>query len=138
MPLLAAISIPAGGRQTVGSTDVNAYLREITGQDFTAKDFRTWAGTVLAARALREIGPFTTQTQVRRNVTQAIKQVAAQLGNTVAICRKSYVHPAIVQSYLKGTLLVELEQFSDLPPQEGLHPEEAQVMVWFQSVVRSP
>lgn len=124
--------------QTLDSGDVNAYLREISGQDFTAKDFRTWAGTVLAVQALAAIGPFSTQAQARRNVSQAIKQVAQQLGNTPAICRKSYVYPAVIETYLKGALLSALEQVADLPPQDGLRPEEAQVMAWMQQQAKTP
>src|SRR5690606_32175282 len=82
----------AGQRRDVKSDDVNAYLKEITGQDFTAKDFRTWAGTVLAARALREFEQFDSATQAKRNVVQAIETVARRLGNTRAVCRKCYIH----------------------------------------------
>jgi DNA topoisomerase-1 len=88
----------------IGSTDVNDYLRSLTGQDFTAKDFRTWAGTVLAAQALQEIGSFTTQKQAKSNVVRAVESVAKALGNTKAVCRKCYIHPAILQSYLDGQL----------------------------------
>ncbi len=87
------------GVRKVRSTDVNDYLREISGADFTAKEFRTWAGTVLAARALNEIGPAETRTDFRRRVSEGVRRVAAQLGNTPAVCRGSYIHPAIIEAY---------------------------------------
>lgn len=96
-----------GEIRTIGSEDVNEYLRDITGDNFTAKDFRTWGGTVFAARTLMQMGPFDSQTQAKKNITQAIKQVAQHLGNKPAICRKYYVHPAIIEAYLEGTLIRE-------------------------------
>jgi DNA topoisomerase I len=92
-----------GTRRKVDSGDVNAYLKEITGQDFTAKDFRTWAGTVLACVALREMTA-ETKAAMSKNVIQAIDAVAGLLGNTRAVCRKSYIHPGIIDSYADGTL----------------------------------
>jgi DNA topoisomerase-1 len=89
-------------RQTISSDDVNAYLREITGRDITAKDFRTWAGTMLAARELRALGPAPTQRQARQNILQAVDIVAERLGNTRAVCRKYYIHPALQEAYLRG------------------------------------
>jgi DNA topoisomerase-1 len=86
----------------VTSDDVNAYIRDISGGDFTAKDFRTWAGTVLAYRALAELQPPTNEREGRRNVVEAIRQVAGQLGNTAAVCRQSYVHPGVLEAYLEG------------------------------------
>jgi DNA topoisomerase I len=97
-----------GAVQDVQSGDVNDYLRSLTGQDFTAKDFRTWAGTVLAAWALAELRVFGSATQARKNIVQAIERVAARLGNTTAVCRKCYVHPAVIDSYLDGTLVEAL------------------------------
>jgi DNA topoisomerase I len=88
-----------GEVREVTSQDVNDYLREITGEDFTAKDFRTWAGTVLAAVAMSEQGTFETKKQAKANIKTAICAVAELLGNTPAICRKCYVHPAIVEAY---------------------------------------
>ena len=93
-----------GERHTVSSQDVNDYLRETTGEDFTAKDFRTWAGTVLAATALRELEGFESATEAKRNVVAAIDRVAKRLGNTRSVCRRAYVHPAVVESYLDGSL----------------------------------
>ena len=92
----------SGQRQTIGSDDVNTYLREISGDDFTAKDFRTWAGTVLAAQALARLARFKSQTEAKRNVMQAIACVARRLGNTKAVCRKAYIHPAIFAAYMDG------------------------------------
>jgi DNA topoisomerase-1 len=94
----------SGRRQAVVSADVNAYLRDAAGQAFSAKDFRTWAGTLLATRALAELGAFRTVAEAKRNVVRAIESVASCLGNTKAVCRKSYVHPAIVDAYLEGAL----------------------------------
>lgn len=107
-----------GSRQTISSEDVNAYLQEITGEEFTAKDFRTWAGTVVAAQALTELGAFTSQTIAKKNITQAIKQAASQLGNRPATCRKYYVHPAIIDAYLDGSLLPTMEQQKELEIEE--------------------
>ena len=94
----------AGEIQRIGSADVNDYLREISGSDFTAKDFRTWAGTLLALQALRERPAFSTLAEGKRNVAAAIESVARTLGNTKAVCRKSYIHPALLDAYLDGTL----------------------------------
>jgi DNA topoisomerase I len=117
-----------GNRQDVDSGAVNAYLQEITGESFTAKDFRTWAGTLLAAQALQELESFDSEAQARKNVVQAIERVAERLGNTPSVCRKCYVHPEIIAAYLDGTTthavreLVEQEMaqgLSDLPPEEA-------------------
>jgi DNA topoisomerase I len=94
-----------GQRQTIDSGDVNAYLREITGEDFTAKDFRTWAGTILAVDALRELGPAPTEREAKAAILRAIDQVAEQLNNTRAVCRKYYVHPAVFDAYQAGTMI---------------------------------
>jgi len=96
-----------GNTHAIGSADVNDYLRAISGEDFTAKDFRTWAGTVLAALALREAGHFESETEARRNVVRAIESVAEKLGNTPAVCRKCYVHPGVLDAYMCGVLLGE-------------------------------
>lgn len=93
-----------GQPHTIDSADVNDYLREISGQDFTAKDFRTWAGTVLACLNLRELEPFESATQAKKNIVQAVKSVAERLGNTPAVCRKCYIHPLVLESYLAGSL----------------------------------
>jgi DNA topoisomerase-1 len=93
-----------GEIRAVESLDVNTYLREIAGEEFTSKDFRTWAGTLLAARALQRIGGAASAAEAKRNVALAIEEVARQLGNTSAVCRKCYIHPAILECYLDGTL----------------------------------
>ena len=98
-----------GGRQTVDSADVNKYLRDVSGQDFTAKDFRTWAGTVLAAKALAEVAKFKSNTEAKRNVVAAIESVAKKLGNTKAVCRKCYIHPAILDAYMDGATIQTLK-----------------------------
>jgi DNA topoisomerase I len=123
----------------VNSADVNDYLHENAGDEFTAKDFRTWAGTVLAARALQEFQMFDSQAQAKRNVVQAIESVARRLGNTRAVCRKCYVHPAVVEAYLDGSLLrtlrrrVESEIKGSL---RELRPEEAAVLAFLQERLR--
>jgi DNA topoisomerase-1 len=89
----------------IGSSDVNETLRAITGRDFTAKDFRTWAGTVLAAQALSEAGVADSQAACKRRVVSALGQVADRLHNTVAVCRKAYVHPQILRAYADGRVL---------------------------------
>ena len=91
-----------GRRQKVDSGDINRYLRDITGQEFTAKDFRTWAGTMYAATALREMGPAAAGKQRRANVIAAVDLVAERLGNTRAVCRKYYVHPRVIEAYEQG------------------------------------
>jgi DNA topoisomerase I len=93
-----------GETRTLDSADVNAYLREISGDDFTAKDFRTWAGTLHFTRELCAIGAPDSARAARRNITQAVKAVAARLGNTPAVCRRCYIHPAIVQAYVEGKM----------------------------------
>jgi DNA topoisomerase-1 len=93
-----------GERRTVESSDVNDYLRSATGEDFTAKDFRTWAGTVLAARAFAAAEAFSSKAQAKRNIAKAIDEVAKKLGNTRSVCQKCYVHPAIVDAYMEGML----------------------------------
>jgi DNA topoisomerase-1 len=98
-----------GASHTVDSGDVNAYIRDVTSQDFTAKDFRTWAGTVLAALALAEFKKYDSQAEAKRNVVSAIEKVAKQLGNTPAICRKSYVHPEVLTAYLSGDFVDLIE-----------------------------
>jgi DNA topoisomerase-1 len=91
-----------GAVQDIDSSDVNGYLKAITGSDFTAKDFRTWAGTVLALTALREFERADTLAQAKKNLLNAIDAVAGVLGNTRSVCRKSYIHPAILDGYLNG------------------------------------
>jgi DNA topoisomerase-1 len=110
----------------VTSDDVNDYLRGIAGGDFTAKDFRTWAGTVLAYRALRALQPADDENGARRNVVEAIRTTAGHLGNTAAVCRRSYVHPAVLEAYLDGGIgdaLVAAAEEQEVPV-AGTSPEE--------------
>ena len=119
----------------VTSQDVNAYLRELAGEEFTAKDFRTWAGTVLAAFALQEFETFDSQAGAKRNITRAIEQVAGRLGNTPTICRKCYVHPEVVNAYIEGELLNALKEQVEQDLEENLHGltgEEAAVLAFLQ------
>jgi len=109
-----------GDHHVIDSSDVNAYLRSITGDDFTAKDFRTWAGTVLAAQALAACKPCHTKSETKRNVVRAIEQVAARLGNTKAVCRKCYIHPAILEAYAAGKK-IGCDEASILATIEGPH-----------------
>jgi DNA topoisomerase-1 len=116
----------------VDSSDVNQYIREITGQDFTAKDFRTWAGTVIAATELNACEKCESETAIKKTVAAAVKNVARRLGNRPATCRKYYIHPAILDAYVDGSLFARMEQgeqenaaYAGL----GLRPEEYCVMV---------
>lgn len=118
-------------RQAIDSGDVNDYLREITRQEFTAKDFRTWGGTILAAMALYELGPYESQTEAKQNIVQAVKEAAACLGNRPATCRKYYIHPAVLDAYEDSTLFEKLQRAlvraADAPAAR-LYPEETALM----------
>ncbi len=133
-----------GKRYTIESADVNDYLRQISGHDFTAKDFRTWAGTVFATDALYELGTFETQTEAKKNIGQAIEVAAEHLGNTKTICRKCYVHPGVIDAYLEGSLLPHLDEQAKLPTQStdtdsnGLHPEEVRVLEYLKTSLAHP
>lgn len=129
-----------GQQRSIGSADVNDYLRAITGEDYTAKDFRTWSGTVLAALALQEYEKFDSDAQAKKNVVRAIESVAEKLGNTPSICRKCYVHPAVIESYFDGTMLHALQQRAQQELQEDLHalgPEEAAVVALLQQRLKA-
>jgi DNA topoisomerase-1 len=117
-----------GRPHAVGSADVNAYLREIAGDDFTAKDFRTWAGTVAAALALEAAEKCTSETQAKRNVVRAIEATAKRLGNTAAVCRKAYVHPDVIAAYLDGETIHALVDRATRVRSAGLEPEESAVL----------
>ena len=120
-----------GERRDVTSSDVNAYLREITGEDFTAKDFRTWAGTVLAALALQEFEAFDNAAKAKKNLRAAIESVSSRLGNTPTICRKCYIHPQILDCYLEGGMLLQVKEAVEGELKNGLdtlRPEEAAVL----------
>jgi DNA topoisomerase-1 len=129
----------SGAIHAINSSDVNSYIKGITGKDFTAKDFRTWAGTVLTTWALGAMGSFESETEAKRNIVSAIKDTATRLGNRPATCRAYYVHPAVLDAYLEGTL----PQFLKAPAQSGsaekspdhqtLYPEEACVLRLIES-----
>jgi DNA topoisomerase I len=130
-----------GTRQTIDSADVNDYLRQAAGAEFTAKDFRTWAGTVLAALALAEVQAFTTKRQARRNIVRAVESVARRLGNTPAICRKGYVHPAVIDAYLDGVTLDAFRRRAErtIPEDVGsLTRDEAVVLGMLQQRLAHP
>jgi DNA topoisomerase I len=99
-----------GKRQSIQAEDVNAYLQAVTGRDVTAKDFRTWAGTMLAAEALRRTGAATTKREAERNIVAAVDLTAKRLGNTRSVCRKYYIHPALIEAYLEGSVLPPLPE----------------------------
>ena len=124
-----------GNRHTLDSNDVNQYLREISGEDITAKDFRTWAGTQLAAMALQQLSALDSEAVAKSTIVRAVEQVAKHLGNTVAVCRKCYIHPAIFEGYLDGTLLRTLaERTRDYLAEniEGMSAEEAAVTAFLR------
>jgi DNA topoisomerase-1 len=124
-----------GEVRDIGSSDVNEYLREISGHDFTAKDFRTWVGTALAVQALEEFEDFDSQAAAKRNITRAIERVAERLGNTTAICRKCYVHPAVIDAYMDRTLIETLKMKTGRELRESLtalSSEEAAVLALLQ------
>jgi len=120
-----------GQRQVIDSSDVNEYLQDITGQEITAKDFRTWGGTVLSALYLKEIGAFEEDKQAEKNIVEAIKKVAKDLGNKPSTCRNYYVHPIILESYKKGTLLTYFEKTVEKKP-NGITREEYAVITLLQ------
>lgn len=99
-----------GARQSVNAEDVNTYLQSIAGRDVTAKDFRTWAGTMLTAEALRAVGPASSAREAERNIVAAIDRTAARLGNTRSVCRKYYIHPALLDAYREGAVLAPLPE----------------------------
>lgn len=125
-----------GTHQDVTSNDVNAYLKEITAEEITAKDFRTWAGTLLAALALKEVETFDSAAQAKRNLRAAIERVSARLGNTPTICRKCYIHPEVMNSYLDGSLVAAIQAEVETTLRDdlaGLEPEEAAVLAMLQA-----
>ena len=124
-----------GTRQTIDSGDVNSYLRAVAGEDFSAKDFRTWGGTLLAAREFRRMSPPTSQREAKKVTTQVIQRVAAALGNRPATCRKYYAHPAVLEAYADGSLFeavaqVTREGFEDTPHELDL--EEGALLALLQ------
>jgi len=130
-----------GALHSIDASDVNEYLRGITNQLFTAKDFRTWAGTVLACSVLRDFETCETQSQAKKNVVQAIASVAERLGNTPAVCKKCYVHPAVVECYLCGAMLKTFEkqvkkELSKSP--HGLRQEELDLLHLLENAILEP
>lgn len=124
-----------GEPHPISSDDVNEYLHAIAGEDFTAKDFRTWAGTLVAACALREAGHAESEADARRQIVAAVKRAAAHLGNTPAICRKSYVHPSVIDAYMDGSLLVAPEDGDAIAGDSlgtSLRPEEVDVLAFLR------
>jgi DNA topoisomerase-1 len=119
----------------IHSEDINDYLQDITGQDFTAKDFRTWKGTVFASISLRKCPPCTSENEVKRNVNQALKRVASELGNTPAVCRKAYVHPGLIKTYYEEKNMKLFNRFSakQLGKFKQLRKEEAVIMVFLET-----
>ncbi|MDY0039505.1 MAG: hypothetical protein RBS57_04285 [Desulforhabdus sp.] len=109
-----------GENRAIDSSDVNSYLQEITGQEFTAKDFRTWGGTVHAAVALMELGSFGSLTEANRKVVEAVKHAASRLGNKPAACRKYYIHPGIIQAYLEQRLIATMQAAIDREVEEQI------------------
>jgi DNA topoisomerase I len=125
-----------GELRTIGSDDVNEYLREISSEDLSAKDFRTWAGTVLAARALAELGPARNERIAQKRIVQAIDVVSARLGNTRAVCRKCYVHPGIFDAYAEGDLPTALRRPEKARKGLGLSTHEAAVAAMLTRATR--
>src|SRR6266516_4518251 len=118
-----------GKVRDITSQDVNEYLRKITGEDFTAKDFRTWAGTVLAAIALSTAGAFETKKQAKANVKNAIGAVAKILGNTPAVCRECYIHPSVVEAYFNGNFINSFKAKTEEEVEKEIDLASAQVAV---------
>ena len=123
---------PGGVRQSVDSSDVNAYVRVATGQDFTAKDFRTWAGTVLAACALGRLEPASSDTARKRQVAEVVAGVASRLGNTPAVCRRCYIHPGVVDAYMAGKVV---DRGSARLRESRMSAEEAAVLAFITAIV---
>ncbi|MDN4547451.1 DNA topoisomerase IB [Pseudomonas sp. C32] len=122
-----------GDRHTVSSSDINTYLQSLTGADFTAKDYRTWAGSVLALATLRELR-WETEPDAKRHVVEMVKNVAKQLGNTPAVCRKCYIHPAVLDAFILGAL-------AELPkprPRKGLTPQEVGLAMFLETMLTAP
>ena len=126
-----------GDRQTVDSGDVNDYLKSITGEDFTAKDFRTWAGTTVATDTLNQLGDWAKETEAKKNVVEAIKAAANRLGNRPATCRKYYVHPIVPENYLAGQLIEQLSEAQKqalADPDTWLNDSEKTVLTILKSI----
>jgi DNA topoisomerase I len=125
-----------GELRGVGSADVNDYVREASGGDFTAKDFRTWGGTVLFARALAELGPARSKAQATRNINEALRAVSAILGNTPAVCKRAYVHPMLIESYVDGIFQTAWDRAGKARV-TGLRRDEARVASMLRALQRA-
>tara|TARA_R110002020_G_scaffold15555_32_gene55395 strand:+ start:6226 stop:7293 length:1068 start_codon:yes stop_codon:yes gene_type:complete len=119
-----------GEVRPVASHDVNAYLREISGAEFSSRHFRTWAGTVLAATLLAEEDPPTSKADGNRKINAAIDEVSRSLGNTRAVCRKCYVHPKVFERFVDGTLAERLRDVGRIDAESGLDEDEQRVLAW--------
>jgi DNA topoisomerase-1 len=127
---------PAGETQPVASDDVNEYIRASIGDDFSAKSFRTWSATVVCALALEAIGPAETLAEAKRNVTEAVTQTAKRLGNTASVCRKAYIHPLVVETYL-DRLALTLPRVSAKSKANGLDVDERRVLAFLEKAKRA-
>ncbi len=128
-----------GRRQRVESADVNEFLKQVAGDGFTAKDFRTWAATVLAAWALNEFREIDSKTAAQRNIVKAVERVAKQLGNTPSVCRQSYIHPEVLDAYMDGSLTRTLRQRIEARlrrEHDGLETEELAVLLLLRNRLR--
>ena len=127
-----------GNAKPIKPSDLNRYLKEATSTEFSLKDFRTWGASVLAAIRLAEIGPGETPTETKRNIVKAIKDVAAELGNTAAVCRASYVHPAVLTAYEQGITIHDFSSRSSRSIKKLAHfePEEKALISLFKSQKR--
>lgn len=129
-----------GTRYSVHSGDVNEYLHRVTGKEFTAKDFRTWYGTVLAAEALKGFKEFDSEAEAKKNIITAVESVAKSLGNTKAVCRKCYIHPAVINSYMDKTLVKNLQGHVGVMLKASLHSlssEETAVMIFLRNHLKN-
>jgi DNA topoisomerase-1 len=141
--LFEYVDSETGLRHSITSSDVNEYLKSIGGEEFTAKDFRTWAGTVLCALALTEfaVEGDLPETKAKKHIVDAVKRVSERLGNTPTVCRKCYIHPAVLDSYLDGSLSQTLTASADDKPTgddgPGLSPDEAAVLTFLRNKLAS-
>ena len=116
----------AGERHSIDSGDINSYLKEITGEDFTAKDFRTWAGSVSALYAFKAAGEFENVTECRKKIISVIDEVAVSLGNTRSVCKKYYVHPSVIKSYEEGTLFKYIDRLDEEKDEKAAELNQAE------------
>jgi DNA topoisomerase-1 len=130
-----------GKFHAITSGDVNEYLRQVTGEPFSAKDFRTWSGTLLAVHALGACEPGSSLAATRRTIKRALEGVSAELGNTIAICRKSYVHPAVIDQYTSGELAASFRRamlIARRKPVRGLRQPESVALRWLEALPSLP